>query len=319
MKPKIFVTRALPEVALDKLRAHFEVTVNPDDRVLLKSEIIENIRDKDALLCLLTDAIDSQVFEAGQKLKVVSNYAVGYNNIDIQEATKRKIPVCITPGILTESVADLTWGLILATARQIVAADIFTRQGLFEGWSPTLFLGFEVHGKTLGIIGMGRIGQAVAKRAQGFDMSILYTAQTPKQIERTQCVSLPELLQSSDIVSIHTPLTPETHHMIGAKELKMMKKTAYLINTTRGPVVDEKALVQALKNGDIAGAGLDVYEREPELEQGLVGLKNTVLLPHIGSATTETRTKMAILAVENVIAIFKHQRPHSIVNPEVIS
>lgn len=318
MKPSIFVTRTLPESSLNKLRAYFEVFINPDDRVLEKQEIINHIKDKEALLCLLTDTIDKTVFDAGNKLKVISNYAVGFNNIDIMEATKRKIPVCITPGILTNATADLTWALILSVARKIVVSDKFTRAGLFKGWGPNLFLGTDLSGKTLGIIGMGRIGTAVAKRAQGFDMRIIYTARSDKNMPDASFVSLQELLQTADIVSLHTPLTPETQHLIDTPQLKQMKKTAYLINTTRGSVVNEKALVQALKTHVIAGAGLDVYEEEPAITPGLTELDNVVLLPHIGSATIETRTNMAMLAAENAIAVMEGKTPHAIANPEVL-
>lgn len=318
MKPSIFVTRMLPEPSIKKLKEYFEVTINPDDRVLEKQKIIDNIKDKDALLCLLTDTIDKAVLDAGNKLRVISNYAVGYNNIDITEATKRKIPVCITPGILTDATADLTWALILSVARKIVASDKFTRAGLFKGWAPNLFLGGDITGKTLGIIGMGRIGQAVAKRARGFDMTVVYTARSDKNIPDAKFVSLNELLAISDIVSLHTPLTPETRHLIDTEQFNRMKKTAYLINTTRGPVINEKALLTALESNTIAGAGLDVYEEEPLLTPGLIDLDNVVLLPHIGSATIETRTNMAILAAENAITIIQGNKPHAIANPEVL-
>lgn len=319
MKPSIFVTRALPESSLNKLRTYFEVFINPNDRVLEKQEIINHIKNKDALLCLLTDMIDKAVFDAGNHLKVISNYAVGFNNIDINEATKRKIPVCITPGILTNATADLTWALILSVARKIVVSDKFTRAGLFKGWAPNLFLGSDISNKTLGIVGMGRIGSAVAKRARGFDMRIVYTARSDKNIPDAQFVSLSELLATADVVSLHTPLIPETRHLIDAAQLKQMKKTAYLINTTRGAVVNEKALLHALKTGVIAGAGLDVYEEEPAITPGLTALDNVVLLPHIGSATIETRTNMALLAVENAIAIIGGEKPHAIANPEVFN
>lgn len=319
MKPKMYVTRLLPKPAMDKLQAYFDLTVNPDDRVLTSTEIRENIQDKDALLCLLTDTIDKSIMDACKNLKVISNYAVGFNNIDIQEATRRGIPVCNTPGILTETTADLTWALIFSIARRIVESDAFTRAGKFKGWGPLDFLGTDIYDKTIGIVGMGRIGQAVAKRARGFNMNIIYTAHTPKDIPEAKFVFLETLLKTADFVTLHTPLSAETLHLIGEPELKLMKKTAYLINTTRGPVVDETALVQALKNNLIAGAGLDVYENEPQLTEGLAQLPNTVLLPHIGSATTETRTAMGLMAAENAIAIFKGEKPHSIANPEVLS
>lgn len=318
MKPRILVTRSLPGNALDALFSQYDVTVNPHDRNLEKAELISLIRDKEGIISLLTDPIDKEVLDAAPKLKVISNYAVGFNNIDIPEATKRKIPVCTTPGILTDSVADLTFGLILAIARRMIESDRFTRSHLFKGWAPELFLGTDIHGKTLGIVGMGRIGQAVAKRASGFDMNIIYTARKEYNLPGATQVSLEELLRSSDFVSLHTPLTPETRHMIKAKQLKLMKKTAYLINTTRGPVVEEIALVEALKHKTIAGAGLDVYENEPELSPGLEELPNVILLPHIASATLETRSKMAELAVQNLMAIFERRAPLSIVNESVL-
>lgn len=318
MKPKMYITRLLPQPAMEKLKEHFEVSVNPEDRVLTPVEIQKNIKGKDALLCLLTDTIDKSIMDACENLKVISNYAVGFNNIDITEATRRAIPVCNTPGILTETTADLTWALIFSIARRIVESDNALRAGKFKGWGPMDFLGTDIHGKTLGIIGMGRIGQAVANRARGFNMNILYTAHEDKHIPDAQFTSLEALLKQSDFVSIHTPLSPETRYLIGLNELKSMKKTAYLINTSRGPIVNEHELIHALKNNIIAGAGLDVYENEPLLTPGLIELPNTVLLPHIGSATIETRTAMGIMAAENAIAIFKGEMPHSIANPEVL-
>lgn len=319
MKPKMYVTRLLPQAAMEKLKEYFEINVNSEDRILTPLEIQKNIKGKDALLCLLTDTIDKSIMDACENLKVISNYAVGFNNIDIAEATRRNIPVCNTPGILTETTADLTWALIFSIARRIVESDNALRVGKFKGWGPMDFLGTDIHGKTLGIIGMGRIGQAVAERARGFKMNILYTAHTDKHISGAQFTSLEALLKQSDFVSIHTPLSPETRYLIGLNELKSMKKSAYLINTSRGPIVNEQELIHALKNNIIAGAGLDVYENEPLLTPGLIELSNTVLLPHIGSATVETRTAMGIMAAENAIAIFKGESPHSIANPEILS
>jgi len=317
MKPSILVTRSLPEVGLNKLKEFFNVTLNAEDDVFEKPKLIQKLKNKDALLCLLTDTIDKEIIEAGNKLKVISNYAVGFNNIDLAEATRRKIPVCITPGILTEAVADLTLALILTITRKILPADHFTRAGLFKGWSPTLFLGEELTGKTLGIVGMGRIGQAVANRAKAFGMKIVYYSRTPKDIPDAQAIALEELLLTADIISLHTPLTPQTQHLIGQEQLKLMKRSAYLINTTRGAVVDEKALVYTLKHNFIAGAGLDVYEHEPLLTEGLTELQNVVILPHIGSATVETRNKMAVLAAENAIAVLQGKKPHAMANPEI--
>ncbi len=322
MKPKIFVTRLLPKQAMDKLEEVFEVKVNPEDRVLSKSEIIDGTKWCDVLLCLLTDTIDEEILFANPKLKGISNYAVGFNNTDVKAATRRKIPVCNTPGVLTETTADMTWALIFANARRIVESDKFNRAGKFKSWGPMFFLGNDIFGKTLGIIGAGRIGTTVAKRAIGFNMKVLYSDNYPnKEIERSVAakkVEIEYLLKQSDFVSIHVPLLPETINLIGEKELKMMKKSAYLINTSRGPVIDEKVLIKALKENWIAGAGLDVYTNEPEMTEGLAECENAVLTPHTASATIETRTKMGILAAENAIAIIQGKKPKHIVNPEVL-
>ena len=322
MKPKIFVTRLLPQPAMDLLATVFEVEVNPEDRVLSKAEIKEGVKNCNILLCLLTDKIDAEIMDANPNLKGISNYAVGYNNIDMDAANARKIPVCNTPGVLTETTADLTWALILGIARRLVESDEFNRTGKFTGWGPLFFLGNDVHGKTLGIVGMGRIGQAVAKRAAGFEMKIIYTSKSSKpEIEKKYAarkVGLKELLKQADFVSLHIPLTNETRKLISEKELQMMKKTAYLINTSRGAIVDEKMLVKALKKNRIAGAGLDVYENEPKMTEGLADCKNAILTPHTGSATIETRTKMGILAAENAIDLIKGKMPKEIVNPQAV-
>ncbi len=321
---KVYITRRIPEPGIEMIRKEHEVEINPYDRVLTREELLQAVKGKDGILCLLTDKIDAEVFDsAGPQLKVVSNYAVGYDNIDVNEATKRGIVVTNTPGVLTETTADLAWALILSTARRIVEADKFTRAGKYEGWAPMLFLGQDVYGKTLGIIGMGRIGQAVARRAKGFNMKILYNdiRRIPEEVEKelnATFVSLDELLERSDFISLHTYLSPETYHLINEERLKKMKKTAYLINTSRGPVVDETALVRALKEGWIAGAGLDVYEFEPKLVPGLAECENTVLLPHIASASVETRTKMATMAAENLLAVLAGKMPPNPVNPEVL-
>jgi glyoxylate reductase len=321
---KVYITRRIPEPGIEMIRKEHEVEINPYDRVLTREELLQAVKGKDGILCLLTDKIDAEVFDAaGPQLKVVSNYAVGYDNIDVKEATKRGIVVTNTPGVLTETTADLAWALILATARRIVEADKFTRAGKYEGWAPMLFLGQDVYGKTLGIIGMGRIGQAVARRAKGFNMKVLYNdiRRIPEEIEKelnATFVSLDELLEQSDFVSLHTYLSPETYHLINEERLRKMKKTAYLINTSRGPVVDESALVRALKEGWIAGAGLDVYEFEPKLVPGLAECENAVLLPHIASASIETRTKMATMAAENLLAVLAGKTPPNPVNPEVL-
>ncbi|HAA64756.1 MAG TPA: D-glycerate dehydrogenase, partial [Thermoanaerobacter sp.] len=251
-----------------------------------------------------------------------ANYAVGFDNIDLKEATKRRIYVTNTPDVLTNATAELAWALLFTAARRVVEADKFTREGKFTGWAPNLFLGKAVTGKTLGVIGAGRIGQAFAKMSKGFEMKILYTANTPKEeFEKetgAKYVDLETLLKESDFVSIHVPLTPHTRHLIGEKELKLMKKTAILINTARGPVVDEKALVNALKNKDIYAAGLDVYEKEPEITEELKTLDNVVILPHIGSATDEARRDMAVLVAQNIIDVIEGRTPRTLVNKDIL-
>lgn len=311
MKPSIFVTRRLPEAAMNKLAEYFMVSCNPEDRVLSKGELIDGVRGKDALLCLLTDAVDGEVMDASDQLKVISNYAVGFNNIDLDAANKRGIPVCNTPGVLSEATADLTWALLLGIARRIVEGDAMMRSGSFDGWAPLMLLGGDFYGRTLGIIGMGRIGKAVARRAQGFGMRIIYSGCKAEGKPGEHC-SMEKLLEESDYVSIHCPYNDKTHHLIGAKELRLMKQTAYLVNTARGPIVSEQALLQALRTGEIAGAGLDVFEHEPKMVAGLEELDNVLLLPHIGSATIETRTKMGMMAAENAIAIMENKQPHSL-------
>jgi len=323
MKPKVFVTRKIPKIGLDILEKKCEVKVNPNNRVLTKEELMDEIKEIDGLLCLLTDIIDEKIMDINPHLKIISNYAVGYNNIDIEAATRRGIMVTNTPGVLTETTADLTWILLMSIARRIVEADKFIREGKFKGWSPMLFLGSDIHHSTLGIIGLGRIGKAVAKRAKGFGMKILYTdiKRASEEIEDelgAEFVSLNKLLSSSDFITIHTPLLPETHHLISEKELKMMKRSAYLINAARGPLIDEKALVRALKERWIAGAALDVYENEPNLTPGLSELDNVVIVPHIGSASIATREKMATMAATNLVAGLNGKIPPNLVNKEVL-
>lgn len=322
MRPKVLVTRELPEEAMKRLEKHCDVDLNDEDRPLTRQELMQRIRDKDGLLSMLTDRIDGELMDAAPGLKVISNYAVGFNNIDVKEATRRGIPVTNTPGVLTESTADLTWALIMDVARRVSEGDRVTRAGRWPGWSPMWMLGQDVHGAILGIVGMGRIGKAVARRAIGFDMRVIYFSRTrlSEEEERRLGVSyrpLPELLRQADFVSLHAPYSEETHHMIGPAELGMMKPTAYLINTARGALIDEQALVRALKKGQIAGAGLDVYEHEPELAEGLAELDNVVLSPHLGSSTWGTRLRMAQVAVENLLSVLQGKRPLHLVNKEV--
>ena len=319
LRPKVLVTRIIPEEALKLLSESCVIDLNEEDRPLSREELKARVRDKEGLLCLLTDKIDREVMEAAPRLRVIANVAVGYDNIDIEAASGRGIMVTNTPGVLDETTADLTWALVMALARRIVEADRFVREGRFKEWKSMLLLGSDVHGKTLGIIGLGRIGQAMARRAKGFGMRVLYYSRnraSPKVEEElsAEYVDKDTLLRESDFVTLHVPLTPETFHMISRREISLMKPTAYLINTSRGPVVDETALVEALKEGRIAGAALDVYEAEPTLAPGLTGLENVVLTPHIGSATIETRTKMALLAVENLMDALSGKRPKNLVN-----
>lgn len=316
-KPKLFITRYIPEEAIKRLEEVFEVEIFPENRAITHEELKEKVKDIDALICLLTDNIDHEIIEAASNLKCISVYAVGYNNIDVETATKHGIVICNTPGVLTETTADLAWALIMSCARRIVEADCFVREGKFQGWEPMLMLGNDIFGKTLGIIGMGRIGRAVAHRALGFDMKVIYydPQVDPESLPSDYVsVDLTTLCQNSDFISIHTPLTPETRHLIGEKEFNLMKPTAILINTARGPIIDEQALISALKENKIAGAGLDVYENEPVIPEELIKLSNVILLPHIGSASYETRTKMALLAAENAIAVIEGKNPPARVN-----
>jgi glyoxylate reductase len=322
-KWKVFVTRIIPDEGLNLILENCDAEVWQEETPPPKEIIIEKIKDCEGILTLLTDKIDAEIMDRAPKLRIISNYAVGYDNIDVKSATQRGIMVTNTPGVLTETTADLAFALILATARRIVEADKFTRSGKWKSWGPMLFLGRDVYGATLGIIGLGRIGQAVARRAKGFNMKVIYYSRKRKEdVERELGVEYRELhslLREADIVSIHTPLTEETYHLIGEKELSLMKPTAILINTARGAVVDQKALYKALKERRIFGAGLDVYEKEPiDADDPLLELDNVVLLPHIGSASVETRGRMARMAAENLLAGLRGEKPPNLVNPEVL-
>jgi len=318
---KIFVTRKIPDPGLDLLRKEYKLDINPYDRPLSKDEITKGLKGKDGLLCLLTDQIDKEVIYSEPRLKTIANYAVGYDNVDIKAATERGIPVSNTPKVLTETTAEMTWALLLSVARRIVEGDTYTRNGKFKGWAPMLMLGQDITNKTLGIIGAGRIGTAVALKSKGFNMKVLYYNSRHNEIlDRelgAQKVEFLDLLKKSDFISLHVPLNDSTYHMISEKELKMMEKTSVLINTSRGSVVDEQALVKALKEKWIFGVGLDVYEHEPRISEELSKLDNVILQPHSASATYETRTKMAIMAAENMIAGLKGEIPPNCVNKEV--
>lgn len=318
MKPKVLITHKMFPEVLEYLKEHVDFEIGKPDGDISKRKLIEKIKNKDGLLSLLVVTIDKDVLNAAGSLKIIANCAVGYNNIDISAAREKGIMVTNTPGVLTETTADLTWALIFAVARRIPQAHIFTRDNQYKGWALDLFLGQELHGKRLGIVGMGRIGKAVAHRARAFSLNIVYHdphGLSPEEEAKLQSaqLSLEELLQTSDIISLHTTLTPKTFHLISKDNIRLMKKTAILINVSRGPVVDEEALADALREGAIWGAGLDVYEDEPSIHPKLFSLDNIVLLPHIGSATRETRLKMAFMAANNLVQGLKGERPQNLI------
>lgn len=323
MRPKVLVTRKVFDEALNLLNKHCDIETNQRDIPFTPVQLAKKLQGKAGVVTLLTDIIDERLLAQCPDLKIVSNVAVGFNNIDVKACTRRGVMATNTPGVLDDTTTDFTWCLLLATARRLVESDKFFRTGKWMGWGLMQFLGHDVHGKTLGIVGLGRIGKGVAKRAKGFDMRVIYTdvQRADESTERDYAVMYVDkrtLLRESDFVSLHVPLAPETTHYISHAELALMKKTAILINASRGPVVDEKALVKALKEGKIAGAGLDVYEKEPKCERALMGMKNVVLAPHIASASVETRTKMAMVAAQNCVAGLTGQRPPNLLNPEVL-
>jgi len=323
-KPRIYVTRMLPERGLNVIKQHFDAEVWPEYAPPPKSTIIEKARNCDALASLLSDKIDAEVFNAAPKLKIVSQLAVGFDNIDIPEATKHGIYVTNTPEVLTDTTADFAWALLMALARRVVEADRYVRGGQWKvAWHPAMFTGRDIYNATIGIVGAGRIGYAVAKRAKGFNMKILFYDVIPRpEMEKelgAKKVDLDTLLRESDFVTIHVPLMKETHHLINADRLRLMKKTAYLINNARGPVIDEKALYDALKQGRIAGAGLDVFEQESTpIDNPLLKLDNIVVAPHISSASLETRSKMSEMVADNLVAFFQGKQPPNLVNPDVM-
>lgn len=316
---RVFITRDIPEAGIQILKdAGYEVEVYEDTQPLSRDLFLKKIINADAVIPMLSEQINKEAIDHASKLKVIANYAVGYNNIDIDYAKSKKIYVTNTPDVLTEATADLTWALILGITKRIAESDQFVKQGHFKGWGPVLMLGDDVSGKTLGIIGAGRIGRAVGQRACGFNMNILYYSPSEKtqfeqQIGVRRC-ELDELLQSVDILTIHCPLNEQTRHLINARNIYKIKKGSYVINTSRGAIIEESALAHALEHGHLAGAGLDVYEFEPEIHPTLFGMKNVILLPHIGSGTKETRSAMACIAANNVKSVLSGKNPLNPVN-----
>ncbi len=324
MKPKVYVTRLLPDEAMERIRSFCDTKVWEGEVPPGRQVLLEHVRDVEGLLCLLTDKVDAELMNKAPKLRVVSNYAVGYDNVDVVEATRRGIIVTNTPEVLTETAADLAFALMMAAARRIVEGDKLVRAGNWKTWGPLILLGQDIHGATLGIIGFGRIGRAVARRAQGFGMkSLYYDLRRADEVEKELGVEYAEferLLTESDFVTVHTNLTTETHNLIGAKELARMKKTAVLVNTARGPIVDNIALFEALRDRKIAFAALDVTDPEPiPSNHPLLSLSNVIITPHIASATVATRTKMGLMAADNLISGLKGQIPPNPVNPEILS
>lgn len=318
---RIYVTRNVPEGGIEALKSKgYEVVINPEDRVLTKEELITALKGQnyDALFCLLTDKIDGEAMDSfGSQLKVIANMAVGFDNIDVVEAKKRGIMITNTPGVLTDTVAEHTFALMLAIAHRVSEADRFSRAGKYVGWAPMLMLGNDLSSKTLGVVGLGRIGSRVAHHAvKGFDMKVLYNdIKRNEEFEKefsAVYMSFEDLLKQSDFISIHVPLLDATHHLINAEKLKLMKSTAYLVNTSRGPIIDEAALADALKNNVIRGAALDVFEFEPKITPELLTLDNIILTPHIASATEETRSKMSLLAATNIIEALEGRVPPNI-------
>jgi glyoxylate reductase len=319
MRPRIFSTRVLPPPVMIELKRRFRLEWNHRDRPLSRRELLLGVRTAEGLIAMLSDPIDAAVMVAAPNLRIIANYAVGYNNIDVPAASRRGIDVTNTPGVLTEATADLTWALILAAARRLPEGEALARSGRWTGWAPTQLVGGEIFGKTIGIVGMGRIGQAVARRAQGFAMDIIYYSRNRLPLIKEVVLGaryrpLKMLLQEADVVTLHLPLTEESHHLIDGSALRLMKPTAYLINTARGPVVVQAALETALTQKRIAGAGLDVYEDEPRVPSGLRRLRNVVLLPHLGSAARETRIRMGMMVIDNLAAKFSGRQPPNKVN-----
>ncbi|HEY7658219.1 MAG TPA: D-glycerate dehydrogenase [Burkholderiales bacterium] len=324
MRPRIYITQPVAESAIQRLRAVADVELNPDSlHIATKDELLKKVPQLDILFCLLHDRVDRNVIAAATRLRAIASMKITPSDIDVAEATARRIPVTVIAPIVTEATADIHFALLLAVARRVVEGDRLVRAGVFPGAQSAHLLGAWVHGKTIGLIGGGgRIGKAVAKRAQGFSMRTIYWTprRKPESEERAAGLSYvpyDQLLSESDFVSVHAPLTPETRHLVGERELRLMKPTAFLVNTARGPILDEKALVRALAAKRIAGAGLDVYENEPRVEPALLSMQNVVLTPHLGSAVKELRESMANVVVDNILAVLEGKRPPNCWNPEI--
>lgn len=322
-KPKALVTRPLFPAARAILDQHFDVEYWTQPERIPRAELLRRVADKDALVCLLTEKVDEELLSAAPKLRIVATVSVGYDNIDVPACTGRKVVATNTPGVLDETTADFAWTLLMAIARRLVEGDAWLRTGAWPGWDLDQLLGGDIWGKTLGIVGMGRIGRGVARRAQGFQMRVLYHNRSRESADverelRAEYVPLDALLRESDFVTLHVPLSPETRHLISTAQFEKMKRTAYLINTSRGPVVDEAALVDALDRSLIAGAALDVYEHEPKVHPALIPRKDVILAPHIASASIETRTKMAVMAATNAAALFEGKRPPNALNADAL-
>jgi glyoxylate reductase len=320
--PEVLVTRGVPAPVLERLAGRCTPDVWEGDGVMPRAELLGRVAGKAGIIAMLTDRVDAELLDrAGPSLRVVANYAVGYDNLDLDACTARRVLATNTPDVVTEATADLAWALLLAAARRIVEGDRFLRAARPWIWGPEFFLGAQVHGKTLGVLGLGRIGRAVARRAAGFGMAVLYHAghRLAPDAEAALGVAwreLDDLLAEADFLSIHTGLTPTTRHLIGAAELARMKPTAVLVNTARGPIVDEAALARALRDGEIGAAGLDVFEREPEVHPDLLGLDNVTIVPHLGTATVETRVAMGMTAADNLLAVLDGRRPPHLLNPD---
>jgi glyoxylate reductase len=325
MRPRVYVTQPIAESALIRLREIAEVEINDDSsRVLPKSKLVDAAKRNDIILCLLHDTIDREVLAANPSLKAIASMTITPDRIDVDEATTRKIIVTNIPAVVTDATADLAFALMLAVARRVVEGDKVVRSGVFPGSQSNHLAGTGVAGKTLGLVGIGRIGQAVARRARGFDMKVLYTDPKALSVEEEQrlgvtLVSIDELLGQSDFISLHPALNDETRHMISTRQFALMKRTAFLINTSRGPIIDEPALIRALSEGRLAGAGIDVYENEPKIERALLTMDKVVLTPHLGSAVMELREKMAHVVVDNIAAIVEGKEPPNCINPTVFA